>query len=140
MPPTTSEPTCDKLMSDDSAVNELLESEAAYNTDLGAAFQGDSRELLQELPENSIDLIVTSPPFALQHTKEYGNEDQEGHNDRFMQFAPEVRRVLQPHGSFVIEIAGAFKQGVLDRYTSQLALLNRITTRDAGRLHFAQDL
>lgn len=139
MPPTTSEPICNKLMSDDSAVNELLESEAAYNTDLGAAFQGDSRELLQELPENSIDLIVTSPPFALQHTKEYGNEDQEGYNDWFMQFAPEVRRVLQPHGSFVIEIGGAFKQGVPERSTYQFELLNRLVNQDEGGLHLAQD-
>jgi site-specific DNA-methyltransferase (cytosine-N4-specific) len=54
-------------MSEDSAVTEFMDTEAAYNSDLGSAFQGDSRELLEQLPDNSIDLIVTSPPFALQH-------------------------------------------------------------------------
>jgi hypothetical protein len=37
-------------MSEDSAVSEIMDSEAAYNSDLGAAFQGDSRELLEQLP------------------------------------------------------------------------------------------
>lgn len=126
-------------MSENSAVTTLMKSEAAYNSDLGAAFQGDSRDLLQELPDDSIDLIVTSPPFALQHKKEYGNEDQEGYNDWFMEFVPEVRRVLQPHGSFVIEIGGAFKQGYPERSTYQFELLNRLVDPDEGRMHLAQD-
>ena len=136
---TTSEPNRDKLMSEDSAVIELMDSEAAYNSDLGAAFQGDSRELLEQLPDNSIDLIVTSPPFALQHKKEYGNEDQEGYNDWFMEFVPEVRRVLQPHGSFVVEIGGAFKKGIPERSDYQFKLLNRLVDEDEGAMHLAQD-
>ena len=126
-------------MSEDSAVTELMESEAAYNSDLGAAFQGDSRKLLKELPDNSIDMIVTSPPFALQHKKEYGNEDQEGYNDWFMEFIPEVRRVLQPHGSFIVEIGGAFKKGIPERSDYQFKLLNRLVDEDEGGLHLAQD-
>lgn len=124
-------------MSEDSAVTALLDSDAAYTTDMGAAYQGDSRELLEELPDNSIDLIVTSPPFALQHQKEYGNEDQDGYNDWFMEFIPEVRRVLQPHGSFVVEIGGAFKTGYPERSTYQFQLLNRIV--EEGEMHLAQD-
>ena len=126
-------------MSEDSAVTELMDIEAAYNSDLGSAFQGDSRELLEQLPDNSIDLIVTSPPFALQHKKEYGNESQEGYNDWFMEFVPEVRRVLQPHGSFAVEIGGAFKQGYPERSTYQFQLLNRLVDPDKGGMHLAQD-
>lgn len=136
---TTSEPNYDKLMSEDSAVIELMDSEATYNSDLGAAFQGDSRELLKQLPNNSIDLIVTSPPFALQHKKEYGNEDQEGYNDWFMEFVPEIRRVLQPHGSFVVEIGGAFKKGIPERSDYQFKLLSRLVDEDEGAMHLAQD-
>lgn len=126
-------------MSEDSAVTELMETEATYNSDLGSAFRGNSRELLEELPDDSIDLIVTSPPFALQHKKEYGNENQEGYNDWFMEFIPEVRRVLQPHGSFVVEIGGAFKKGYPERSPYQFQLLNRLVDPDEGGMHLAQD-
>ena len=126
-------------MSEDSAVTELIDVEATYNSDLGSAFQGDSRELLEQLPDNSIDLIVTSPPFALQHKKEYGNETQSEYNDWFMQFVPEVRRVLQPHGSFVVEIGGAFKPGYPERSPYQFQLLDRLVDPDDGGMHLAQD-
>jgi len=120
-----------------SSVTDLLKSSPAYTTDLGAAYHGDSRDLLQELPSNSIDLIVTSPPFALQHKKEYGNEDQESYNDWFMQFIPEVQRVLQPHGSLIIEIGGAFEKGFPRRSIYQWKLITRIVEEED--LEFAQD-
>ena len=47
-----------------------------YGTRLGAQLVGDSLGLLALLPEESVDLIVTSPPFALLRQKSYGNEDQ----------------------------------------------------------------
>lgn len=137
MPPTTSEPRCDKLMSEESAVAELMSSDAEYHSTLGSAYQGDSRELLEELPDDSIDLVVTSPPFALQHEKEYGNEGQDGYNDWFLDFVPEVRRVLQPHGSFVIEIGGAFEKGWPQRSTYQFELLTQIVNETDMKL--AQD-
>lgn len=135
---TTSAPDRD-IMTDDSAVTELMESDPYYSAEGGSAFHGDSRELLEELPDNSIDLIVTSPPFALQHQKEYGNEDQDGYNDWFMEFIPEVRRVLQPHGSFVVEIGGAFKRGFPERSTYQFELMTRLVDEDEGSMNLAQD-
>lgn len=126
-------------MSEGSAVSELMDSESVYDSELGSAYHGDSRELLKELPDESIDLVVTSPPFALQHQKEYGNENLEDYNDWFMDFADEVRRVLQPHGSFVIEIGGAFERGVPRRSTYQFELLCRLTDEDDGKLNLAQD-
>jgi site-specific DNA-methyltransferase (cytosine-N4-specific) len=126
-------------MEQESTVGRLVDSDHEYSSELGSAFQGDSRELLKELPDNSIDLIVTSPPFALQHQKEYGNEDQDGYNDWFLSFMPEVRRVLQPHGSFVVEIGGAFKKGWPERSEYQFELLNRLVNEDEGGMHLAQD-
>jgi DNA modification methylase len=124
-------------VSDDPPVTDLLESSPVYTTELGAAFHGDSRELLKELPANSIDLIVTSPPFALQHEKEYGNEDQDTYNDWFMEFVPEIERVLQPHGSFIVEIGGAFEKGMPRRSIYQWKLLTQIVENQ--ELEFAQD-
>ena len=44
-----------------------------YTTDFGAAYLADSYELLKVMPDNSVDLVLTSPPYALQFKKEYGN-------------------------------------------------------------------
>ena len=52
-------------------------SHAGYSTENGMCVCGDSLELLTNLQDESIDLVVTSPPFALQRQKEYGNEKQE---------------------------------------------------------------
>jgi len=42
-----------------------------YTTEYGAAYVGNSLELLDQLAPNSIDLVITSPPFALQRQKTY---------------------------------------------------------------------
>ena len=139
MPLTTSEPEQDRIMEQKSTVGCLIDSDHEYSSELGSAFQGNSRELLKKLPDNSIDLIVTSPPFALQHQKEYKNKDQDGYNEWFLSFVPEVRRVLQPHGSLVVEIGGAFKRGWPERSEYQFELLNRLVDEDEGGMHLAQD-
>jgi site-specific DNA-methyltransferase (cytosine-N4-specific) len=56
-----------------------------------------------------------------------------------MEFVPEVRRVLQPHGSFVVEIGGAFKRGYPERSPYQFQLLDRLVDPDDGGMHLAQD-
>lgn len=82
-----------------------------YKTKLGQAFCGDSRELLKELKNDSVDLVVTSPPFALLRTKEYGNEAQEDYVNWLAEFAIEVKRVIKKDGSFVLDLGGAYKRG-----------------------------
>lgn len=89
----------------------LLMTEPIYSTHLGAAYCGDSRELLQELPDKSIDLVLTSPPFALQRVKEYGNVDQLEYVDWLAEFACLVHQKLRDEGSFVIDLGGAYQKG-----------------------------
>ena len=84
----------------------------AYKTRLGSAFVGDSRELLKKLPDNSINLVMTSPPFALQRKKEYGNADQADYVDWLAEFGALVFEKLKPDGSLVIDIGGAYQKGV----------------------------
>jgi len=52
-----------------------------YETRLGRAYVGDARQLLTCLDDESTDLVLTSPPFALQRQKAYGNEDQSTYVD-----------------------------------------------------------
>lgn len=84
----------------------------AYFTSLGAAYCGDSRELLSELPDESVNLVITSPPFALQRKKEYGNKDQADYIDWLTEFAQIVHRKLRKDGSFVLDLGGAYEKGV----------------------------
>lgn len=84
----------------------------AYFTANGEALIGDSRELLAELSDNSINLVMTSPPFALQRQKAYGNLDQHEYIDWFLDFARLVHKKLRDDGSFVVDFGGAYMKGV----------------------------
>lgn len=84
---------------------------AAYTTEFGGAFVGDSRELLEKLPDDSVNLVLTSPPFALCRKKEYGNESQSEYVDWLMTFAEVVFRKLREDGSFVLDLGGAYERG-----------------------------
>lgn len=99
-----------------------MKTEPAYTTALGAAYVGDSRILLAELPDDSLDLVMTSPPFALQRQKAYGNLDQHEYLDWLIDFAALVFRKLKPTGSFVMDVGGAYQKGVPARSLYHLRL------------------
>jgi site-specific DNA-methyltransferase (cytosine-N4-specific) len=82
-----------------------------YTTDFGSAYVGDSLHLLEKLAPNSIDLVITSPPFALQREKSYGNVAQSLYVDWLFTFCEKVHHILDPHGSFVIDLGGAYEKG-----------------------------
>jgi len=88
-----------------------ITSEPLYTTASGAAYVGDALDLLKQLPEGSIDLVLTSPPFALQRQKEYGNVDQEEYVEWLLPFGREIKRVLRDTGSFVLDLGGAYRKG-----------------------------
>lgn len=82
-----------------------------YVTNYGQAYLGDALQLLACLPDESIDLVLTSPPFALQRKKEYGNRDQDEYVDWLLHFTVQVKRVLKETGSFVLDLGGAYRKG-----------------------------
>ncbi|WP_426568658.1 DNA-methyltransferase [Streptomyces canus] len=94
-----------------------------YTTPHGAQVTGDSLELLGELPANSVDLFVTSPPFPLLRKKAYGNKDQEEYVAWLVKFAKLAKDALKPTGSLVIDIGGAYQQGVPVRSLHQFRAL-----------------
>ena len=85
--------------------------EPYYATTYGAAYLGDAGELLPQLESESIQLIMTSPPYALIRKKPYGNVEQERYVEWFMEFADELSRVLTSVGSLVIDIGGSWQNG-----------------------------
>src|SRR3972149_12294422 len=92
-----------------------MRSKPLYHTARGKAFVGDSLSLLAELPDNSIDLVMTSPPFALRRQKTYGNVDETEYVDWIKPFGREVFRVLKESGSFVLDLGGAYRAGIPSR-------------------------
>jgi len=74
-------------------------------------YVSDSLEMLRRMPSESVNLVMTSPPFALTRKKEYGNEPIERYLEWFMPFCLEIKRVLKSDGSFVLDIGGAWIPG-----------------------------
>lgn len=112
-----------------------------YQTNLGQAYCGMAEDLLNKLPDKSVDLILTSPPFALRKKKEYGNVDANKYVEWFGTFRHQFYRVLKRGGSLVIHIGGSWERGVPTRslYHYKL-LLDLCEPRDDGdRFFLAQE-
>jgi site-specific DNA-methyltransferase (cytosine-N4-specific) len=92
-------------------------------------------EFMRDLPDESVDLVMTSPPFALQRKKEYGNKDAHEYVEWLLPFTNEVFRLLKPTGSLVIDIGGTWKRGWPTRSLYQYQLLLRL----AEQFQFAQE-
>jgi DNA modification methylase len=103
-----------------------LKNEPYYETQLGAAYLKDSLELLSTVPDESINLILTSPPFALTRQKEYGNKAEDEYIEWFLQFARHFYRILPENGSLVIDLGGAYLPGHPVRSIYQYELLIRL--------------
>ncbi len=112
-----------------------------YSTGCGEAHLGDALDLLSLLPPESVDLIITSPPFALIKEKPYGNVAANSYIKWFRPFATAMRRVLKPTGSLVIHLGGSWEQGQPTRSLYHFELLLDLCrrTRNGRRFYLAQD-
>ncbi len=108
-----------------------------FKTDSGEAILGDSLEVMQTLPAESIDLVITSPPFDLAREKEYGNLKGDHYLEWLEEVGSAVFRVLKPSGSFVLDLGGSWTQGLPTRNLYQFRALLRLV--DNTGFHLAQD-
>lgn len=115
----------------------LSKSTPAYLTNHGAAYCGDSLQLLAEMPDGTIDLVMTSPPFALQRQKEYGNKAQHEYVAWLAQFGRLVKDKLKDTGSFVLDLGGAYEPGQPSRSLYPFRVL--IEFCDVLGFHLAED-
>lgn len=88
-------------------------------------------------PDESVDLIMTSPPFGLVRKKDYGNEDADRYVAWFEQFGEQFVRILKPSGSVVIDIGGAWKPGLPTRSLYHYELLIMLCRK--FHFHLAQE-
>ena len=87
--------------------------------------QGDSAEVLKTLPDNSIDLIVTSPPYADQRKSTYGGISPNKYVEWILPISEQLLRVLKPSGTFVLNIKEKVVDGERSTYVMELILAMR---------------
>jgi site-specific DNA-methyltransferase (cytosine-N4-specific) len=72
--------------------------------------EGNSLDLMKCLKDDAVDLIITSPPYAGKRAKDYNTIGPDEYVKWFMPFASEMKRVIKPDGSFVLNI----KEKIID--------------------------
>jgi DNA modification methylase len=81
--------------------------------------------------------VVTSPPYALQFKKEYGNVTKADYVEWFLTFAAEIYRILPDNGSFILNIGGSYNPGTPTRSLYHFKLLIALVERVG--FHLAQE-
>lgn len=99
--------------------NEEGHNNLEYNNKI---INGDCEDILKALPDNSIDLIFTSPPYADQRSSTYGGINPDKYVSWFIPKVHEFQRVLKPTGSFVLNIKERVVNGERHTYVLELIL------------------
>ena len=86
---------------------------------------GDCKEELKKIPENSVDLIFTSPPYADQRKKTYGGIHHDKYVEWFLPTTEQLLRVLKPTGTFILNIKEKVINGERSTYVMELILAMR---------------
>jgi len=83
---------------------------------------GDCLETLKKIPDNTFDLIITSPPYADQRSKTYGGINPDKYVEWFMPRADQFLRTLKSSGSFILNIKERVVEGERHTYVIELIL------------------
>lgn len=100
--------------------NETLGNEYQINL-----FNGDCLDVLQNIESDSVDLIVTSPPYSDQRKNTYGGIHPDHYVEWFLPISSELKRVLKPTGSFILNIKEKVYNGERHTYVLQLIIAMR---------------
>ena len=83
---------------------------------------GDCLEVMARIPSDSVDLILTSPPYADARSHTYGGVSPDAYVEWFSPRASEMLRILRPSGSFVLNIKEKAVDGERHTYVLDLIL------------------
>ena len=89
---------------------------------LDSVLRGDCLEILKHIPPNSIDLVVTSPPYAECRKKTYGGIHPDDYVEWFLPRALAIKRVLKPEGTFILNVKEKTYNG--ERHAYVLSLIH----------------
>jgi site-specific DNA-methyltransferase (adenine-specific)/site-specific DNA-methyltransferase (cytosine-N4-specific) len=85
-------------------------------------YRGDSAKPLKKLEPASVDLVVTSPPYADQRKAAYGGVHADDYVEWFLPIVDGLHRVLKPSGSFVLNIKERVVDGERHTYVMELII------------------
>ena len=85
-------------------------------------YLGDCKQMLKKLPDNSVDLIVTSPPYADQRKGTYGGIHPDKYVEWFLPITKELLRALKPTGTFILNIKEKVVEGERSIYVMELII------------------
>lgn len=88
-------------------------------------YLGDCKEVLKKIESNSVDLIVTSPPYADQRKGTYGGIHPDQYVEWFLPISEQLLRVLSPTGTFILNIKEKVLEGERSTYVMELILAMR---------------
>jgi len=112
----------------DDVILSLQQDSMRFNSDIFGnvcLFNGDCLDVLKTLDTESVDLIVTSPPYADSRMETYGGIKPDHYNQWFMPVADEMMRVLSPSGTFMLNIKEKAVNGERHTYVLELILSMR---------------
>jgi site-specific DNA-methyltransferase (adenine-specific) len=104
---------------------ELPQEEHIQHPALNTIYHGTCETVLPTFASESIDLVVTSPPYADSRKKTYGGISPDEYVDWFLPITSELLRVLKPTGSFVLNIKERVVDGERHTYVIELILAMR---------------
>ncbi len=106
--------------------NSMIELRAAAKTNIiNQILCGDSRKILETIPDHAIDLIFTSPPYAQQRQQQYASVSPDDYVEWFIPIAAQLQRVLKPTGTFILNIRENVIRGERSPYVLELILALR---------------
>ena len=85
-------------------------------------YLGDSKDRLKSFPSDSVDLIITSPPYADQRKNVYGGTHPDKYVDWFLPISEQLFRILKPTGTFILNIKEKVVNGERSVYVMNLVL------------------
>jgi len=103
-------------------VSKLDVLERLYGKDGYYLYAGDSLKALKSIPDTSIDLIITSPPYSDQRMSTYGGIKPEQYVQWFLPISKELLRVLKFTGTFILNIKEKVSNGERSTYVIELIL------------------
>ena len=102
----------------------LISNDAPIDDFANTLIHGDCFESIKLLPDKSVDLVVTSPPYA--KMKNYGDEiplpSADEYADWFLPLAEQIERVLKDNGSFIVNIQDEISDGYRTTYVFETIL------------------
>lgn len=100
-------------------MNDIMQKKNKY---LNRILTQDSQSFLSKIPDNSVDLVITSPPYADKRKCYYGSVHPNNYVEWFLPIANDLKRILKENGSFILNIKEHPRNGERETYVIELIL------------------